>query len=248
MANTYSAGIVTAYGAAKRGGYTGTYEQFCQDQAGFAEAAQQVREDKESVEQTVQTFEETTVPAAVQSVTDEGTRQIGLVGNAGSTQVGNVNSAGTTQVGNVNSAGDAQVQAVADKGDETISEVEQAVADAQDAVDSLEAQKNTIAQTIASMAQLGTDTTLSTPGMAADAKATGDEFTNVKNAISQLKTLLLNDLIPILYAGVYTSDQSTAIAAFAAALSGGGGSITPSYSSGTLTLSGFESTPGWSIT
>ena len=29
MANTYSAGIVTAYGAAKRGGYTGTYDQFC---------------------------------------------------------------------------------------------------------------------------------------------------------------------------------------------------------------------------
>lgn len=76
----------------------------------------------------------------------------------------------------------------------------------------------------------------------------GAELTAQKNAISVLKTLLLNDLIPILYAGVYTSDQSTAIAAFAAALSGGGGSIIPSYSSGTLTLSGFESTPGWNIT
>ena len=29
MANTYSAGIVTAYGAAVRGGYTGTYDEFC---------------------------------------------------------------------------------------------------------------------------------------------------------------------------------------------------------------------------
>lgn len=44
----------------------------------------------------------------------------------------------------------------------------------QAAVDSLEAQKNTIAATIASMAQLGTDTTLTTPGMAADAAKVGD--------------------------------------------------------------------------
>ena len=32
MAETYSAGIVTAYGAAVRGGYTGTYEEFCAEQ------------------------------------------------------------------------------------------------------------------------------------------------------------------------------------------------------------------------
>ena len=30
---TYSAGIATAYGAAVRGGYTGTYQQFCADLA-----------------------------------------------------------------------------------------------------------------------------------------------------------------------------------------------------------------------
>ena len=36
MANTYSAGIVTAYGAAKKAGYTGTYEEFCAEQASFA--------------------------------------------------------------------------------------------------------------------------------------------------------------------------------------------------------------------
>lgn len=141
----YSAGIVTAYGAAKRAGYTGTYDQFCRDQAGFAAAAQQVREDKESVEQTVQTFEETTFPEAVQSVEDEGTRQIGLVGNAGTAQIGGVNaagsaavgtvnqagttqvnavnSAGTTQVGNVNSAGSTQVQAVEDKGEEVLESI-----------------------------------------------------------------------------------------------------------------------------
>ena len=145
MAETYSAGIVTAYGAAKRGGYTGTYEEFCIEQAGFAEAAQQVRRDKESVEQTVDTFSEETVPEAVQSVTNEGTRQIGLVtdagddavesvenagtenvssvNRAGSAKVEAVNNAGTTQVGNVNQAGATQVQAVEDKGEEVLESI-----------------------------------------------------------------------------------------------------------------------------
>lgn len=52
--------------------------------------------------------------------------------------------------------------------------LDQIIAETQGAVNQLETQKNTIAQTVASMAQLGTDTTLSTPGMAADAKACGD--------------------------------------------------------------------------
>ena len=103
MHNTYSAGVVTAYGAAKKAGYTGTYEEFCAEQAQFAQNAQQVREDKESVEQTVETFEETTVPAAVQAVTDEG----------------------ITQVAAVNQAGATQVQAVEDKGDEVIESIPQ---------------------------------------------------------------------------------------------------------------------------
>lgn len=41
-------GIVTAYGAAKSAGYTGTYEQFCYELAHFAESAHQVAEDKET--------------------------------------------------------------------------------------------------------------------------------------------------------------------------------------------------------
>lgn len=55
-----------------------------------------------------------------------------------------------------------------------IERVDEAVEQAQAAVDSLEEQKNEIAQTIASMAELGTDTTLTTPAMAADAAATGE--------------------------------------------------------------------------
>lgn len=49
----YSAGIVTAYGAAVKGGYTGTYEEFCAEQAGFAGNAQQVAEDRAAVEALV---------------------------------------------------------------------------------------------------------------------------------------------------------------------------------------------------
>lgn len=55
-----------------------------------------------------------------------------------------------------------------------IERVNEAVEQTQAAVDYLEEQKNEIAQVVADMAQLGTDTTLSTPGMAADAKATGE--------------------------------------------------------------------------
>ena len=46
MSKTYSAGIVTAYGAAKRAGYTGTYEDFCRQQAGYAENAAAVEQAK----------------------------------------------------------------------------------------------------------------------------------------------------------------------------------------------------------
>lgn len=126
MANTYSAGIVTAYGAAKKAGYTGTYEEFCAEQASFARNAQQVRQDKESVEQTVETFSETTVPAAVQSVTDEGTAQVERVTNVGTTAVGNVNDAGTTQVGNVNNAGTTQVGNVNSAGTTQVGNVNEA--------------------------------------------------------------------------------------------------------------------------
>ena len=60
MSKTHNAGIVTAYGAAVRGGYTGTYEEFCAQQAQYAEnardmeqAVNDVRQIKTSVESAV---------------------------------------------------------------------------------------------------------------------------------------------------------------------------------------------------
>ncbi len=116
MAETYSAGIVTAYGAAVRGGYTGTYEQWCQDMAQLGDNVSEVREKAAQVEQTAQEFTREIIPAAIQSVRSEGTAQVGAVTNAGSAQVQAVEAAGTTQTGNVNTAGAAQVQAVNDEG------------------------------------------------------------------------------------------------------------------------------------
>lgn len=51
---TYDAGIVTAYGAAVRGGYTGTYEQFCTQQANYAASAAAVEQAKDDAEAAAQ--------------------------------------------------------------------------------------------------------------------------------------------------------------------------------------------------
>lgn len=138
MAETYSAGIVTAYGAAVRGGYTGTYDEFCAEQAGFAENAQQVAEDRAAVEQQVSDFGTVTVPAAEQQIAAAGAAQVAAVNAAGQDKetdiaaagaaqvtrvettgtqtVGSVETAGSQQVAAVNAAGAAQVAAVAAEG------------------------------------------------------------------------------------------------------------------------------------
>lgn len=77
---------------------------------------------------------------------------------------------GTTQVNRINQAA-VDVQAAVDQAESDAATI---ISSTQTSINTLEAQKNTIAQTVASMAELGTDTTLSTPGMAADAGAVGD--------------------------------------------------------------------------
>ena len=44
-------GIASAYGAAVRGGYTGTYEDFCRQQAGYAQSAAAVEQAKQDAQQ-----------------------------------------------------------------------------------------------------------------------------------------------------------------------------------------------------
>jgi len=50
MSKTHDAGVVTAYGAAVRGGYTGTYEEFCTQQAEYAEHAREMEQAVRDVE------------------------------------------------------------------------------------------------------------------------------------------------------------------------------------------------------
>lgn len=50
MSKTHNAGIVTAYGAAVRGGYTGTYEEFCAQQAEYAKNAREMEQAVRDVE------------------------------------------------------------------------------------------------------------------------------------------------------------------------------------------------------
>ncbi len=101
MAKVYSAGIATAYGAAKRGGYTGTYQDFCREQAGFAENAQQVAEDRAAVETLAVQFENTIVPQAITEVQQEAVTQVHNVNTTGAAQVQRVQEEGTAQVGRV---------------------------------------------------------------------------------------------------------------------------------------------------
>ena len=124
MAETYSAGVVTAYGAAVRAGYTGTYEQFCAEQAKFAENAASVAQAKEDVEtmqgqveQAAATFTDTTVPAAVTAVQE-----------AGAAQVQAVQGEGTMQAAAVETVGAQQQEAVAAAGADAVGGVEAAEA------------------------------------------------------------------------------------------------------------------------
>ena len=119
MAETYTAGYVTAYGAAVRGGYTGTYEEFCAEQAKFGENAAAVAQAKEDVanmqdqvEQAAATFTGTTVPAAVTTVQEAGAAQVQAVQGEGTMQAAAVETVGAQQKTAVEAAGSDAVDAV----------------------------------------------------------------------------------------------------------------------------------------
>ena len=196
MARTYTAGIVTAYGAANEAGYTGTYEEFCEQQAGFAGNAAQVAEDRAAVETIKNTFETVTVPAAVQTVqtegatqaaavTAKGTEQVGVVNAAGDAQTGRVQmagaeevqdieTAGTTQVGAVNTAGATQVNAVNTAGATQLSAINEAGTTQTGNVNTAGATQ------VAAIEAKGEETRESIP----------DDYTTLSNDVSDLKSAL----------------------------------------------------------
>lgn len=81
--------------------------------------------------------------------------------------------------------------------DEILAEAEAGIAD-------IEEQRDTILASIAAAAQLGTDTTLTTTGMAADAKATGDRIFPLEDAV------YMNSSVPALWTvGAISSTNGT---------------------------------------
>lgn len=79
----------------------------------------------------------------------------------------------------------AGVQDIVDDAETRAATVASTVSAAETAITNLENQKNDIVQSVASMAELGTDTTLTVAGMAADAKATGDAVGELRGALGQ---------------------------------------------------------------
>ena len=79
---------------------------------------------------------------------------------------------GSVLVNYVSAGAQAKVTELSDAIDAKIEEV-------QEAIDTAEGDINTIVQVVESMTELGTDTTLTVEGMAADAKATGDKIKDV---------------------------------------------------------------------
>lgn len=191
MAETYSAGIVTAYGAAVRGGYDGTYEQWCEDMAQLGDNVAEVRGKAEQVEQTAQEFTEQTVPAAIQSVEDKGTEQVNAVGTAGATQVQEINGTAVLRIGAVNAAGAAQVQAVEDAGNDVTEAVEAAGTAATSDIDTAKAAALTALQNESftqqtAIQQKGETTRASIP----------DDYTALSDEVVELKSALDTGYVP----------------------------------------------------
>lgn len=88
----------------------------------------------------------------------------------------------------------ADAQAAVTEINADVAAAQAAVAAAQTAVDGIEAQRQTMIESIASVAGQGTDTTLSQSGVAADAKAAGDQISDLKSALT-----IISEPAPNLY-------------------------------------------------
>ena len=119
MSKTYSAGIVTAYGAAKRAGYTGTYEDFCRQQAGYAGNAAAVEAAKTAAQTAANTAttkagDATTAATAAQTAktqTEQAASQaLTDIGTAWAAAVNAVLTEGATQTANARSQAQAAAQ------------------------------------------------------------------------------------------------------------------------------------------
>lgn len=209
---TTDLGAVTAYAAAVEKGYTGTRDDFGQLLANFAGSAQQVAEDrvavenaKKSVDQTVEQFD-----AHSARVTQEAIDAIQTVGDStkaeGVAAVQNAQRVGVESVENAKESGTKEVQAVREAGvadinkarEGGVSAISAAQKTAEDSIESAKANSVTAikaaetegvkavnAAVDAGKENFVTDDTLTLPGRAADAEATGREIKRLESGIDE---------------------------------------------------------------
>lgn len=110
-----SVGNITAYAATVKGGYTGTYEEFCAEQANFAKNAQKVAEDRAAVEK-IKTDTQDIKEAAVKEVGDAKNEALTSIGNTARERLTAIQTAGAAQVEAVQDAGALKVEDVENAG------------------------------------------------------------------------------------------------------------------------------------
>ena len=141
MANvTYPAGIATAYGAAVRGGYTGTYDDFCRQQAQYAESAAAVEQAKEDAEAAATAAEGSKTAAA-----GSASAAAASAGQASTSETNAANSA--TEA---NASKNAAANSATEAGNSATAAASSA-SDAQDSADDAQASAEAAAQSAASV-------------------------------------------------------------------------------------------------
>ena len=111
MAETYSAGIVTAYGAAVRGGYTEAYEQWCLD---MAQLGVNVAEVRTKAAQAAQSAENAAGSATAAAGSATAAASSATAASASATAAGNAQAAAETAQGKAEDAQEAAEQAQSD--------------------------------------------------------------------------------------------------------------------------------------
>lgn len=167
MAETYSAGIVTAYGAAVRGGYTGTYEQWCQDMAQLGDNVAEVRTKAAQAAQSAENAAGSATAAAgsAGSAAGSASEAAGSAGNAAGSAIAAAESA-TAAAGSATNAASsataASASATAAGNAQTAAETAQGKAeDAQEAAEQAqsdaEAAAKSVSQSAAQISQNASD-------------------------------------------------------------------------------------------
>ena len=146
-------GPITAYAMAVIGGYTGTYEQFCQDQANFATYATQVHDDMITTQGYKNDAKDSKDAAALSA-----------------------SAASSSEANALSYKNDAK-----DSKDAAAGSASDALGYKNDAKDYKDAAAASAAAAAESAATFSTDKTLEIEDKAADAKATGDRLKPLEN-------------------------------------------------------------------